>query len=469
MLAYITRVSKGWDLVISDQSPDFPLFLPYSALMVRNISQISTSRWRKAGYSGVALATLLAGAGYVWYASKEGHKISLDEEPKSPTVPLAQPVSPTPTADLAPIMNPIENDTLSEFKVVLNATRQEVHHHFHSSLTSVITDMKGRSGLSKNVGKVFSKGLVAYQDQISLDPSFASERISILKHPKPLKADSVIQSPQLPKINFTQAWMDYSNSNHTFDDHETVNITFANFANRVLGGAWMGGSTAQEEQMALRSPEFALILARYNSRISEQRSLFTRSVNSAKVGSADPILITGLKFLLTQDDETAKDLKSIHGKDFDEDAFYTVEKSTPAVSMIAMAAPQFSGSKINYSPILMSDLVNNAFSAFSLVKKYDLSQGKKTRVVTGRWGAGVFGHNLLVSIAAQTMGARMAGLEEVVFSGIAGSDDEKGAVDLANQIYDGVLNKETDPILFRKKLVLELTKQVNERGWKTAH
>ncbi len=227
---------------------------------------------------------------------------------------------------------------------------------------------------------------------------------------------------------FTDEWMDYGYQERDplFDEKQYAH-TFVDFANTRFGGGVFRTGNVQEEKMLQLSGDLAFLAAIFNPG-RDPAKLFTRKGQNhkdrqfAKKDSADPLLITGVKFDLYQTDVDAKNSKN----NFNITTYNKVDgDKVKPVNILAIAAPELKkGNPENQRGVLYSDmevvvkdLFSNAYEGFRLVRQNDKANNKKSYVTTGRWGAGVFGHDIMMSFAVQYLAARLAGIEKIEFSG----------------------------------------------------
>jgi hypothetical protein len=273
-------------------------------------------------------------------------------------------------------------------------------------------------------------------------------------------------------FEFTQEWMDYSHAAQAAAPLG-FNSTFANFANTRLGGGWNSGGNVQEEQFAQQCSEFALILAKHNSDFS-QCTLFTRKnsrepskidpARFASIDTAKPLLLTHLRCLQKLTPDFEKNIPRIYTERYS-DLSQVLEATTdaPPINMIALAAPELRPKErgAGYTLTLVRDLFNNAYTAYSLAKKYDQSEGKKSFLHLGRWGAGAFGHNVNMVIAIQYLAATLAEVDHVKFTGLK-SDEAQPAILLVDQLianaYSGKASTERVSVDLILKALIEKVK-----------
>jgi hypothetical protein len=132
-----------------------------------------------------------------------------------------------------------------------------------------------------------------------------------------------------------------------------------------------------------------------------------------------------------------------------------------------MAAPEINlepGSR-RYTPLLLNDLFNNAYTGFKLTKLYDSRENKKSHIITGRWGSGAFGHNISMSIAVQYLAARLAGIEQLEFAGIT-SEQGSNVIEFVNHlIQDAYAAGSDSKNISAKILLLKILNHEHTKEW----
>jgi len=293
----------------------------------------------------------------------------------------------------------------------------------------------------KNKAKVFRRQINIYEGLKSEDP-LRQEEIGVVgfdpRLPQRDPSDFIsVTLPEKPlRVTYTRdegvTWMNFADPGGVNSVHGPLAahtaVVYVNFANSSLGGDYLGKGLAQEESQALESFDFASLCAVHNNYESFNNEIFTRHGKSdqdrpyAHPRSADPKLITGLIYRmipknLNDNLSGMKEAKFEVANSFDE------YRHSPSVQMLALAGPKvrpgdrgkpYKGLEDN-----IYDMYNNAVLGFSLSKTYNLDQGKmRIKIITGPWTAGVFGQSLGMSIAVQYFAAKMAGIDELQFSGV---------------------------------------------------
>lgn len=334
--------------------------------------------------------------------------------------------APSSTSGLVETYSFSRDELMQQSEAEMNAVRDQ------------LKDGNGRSESSdeeelnvlRNKGKIFKAGRKAIQNIQGI----GNEKVSILKLPQPATAADIDLRAKPPEFKGDREWMNYSDPHQAYGvDPAKTNVTFIDFANKKLGGDWRGHGNVQEEQMAQQSPDFAAILAKFNPLFNNSAKLQVRTGgDSFKAGEnrADPILMTNLRFVLSQDEKRAKgngleksNFKVIGGE-------FELKADAPPVNVLAIAAPRTGGPGKRYDSVVIKDMFDQAFSGFKAVKTNDLASNKQSMVVGGAWGAGVFGHSLDASIAIQAAAARLAGITQFRFAGVKDS--------VAKPVYDQV-------------------------------
>ena len=373
--------------------------------------------------------------------------------------------------------------TLNRNSRVLCSVTKEALYQSDGGLRNVIGHLKHQPRtMGKNKAKVFEYGLSEMKGLVDTNPRYRAERTDVIQQPYPRNSAGIFNRPislgRRPKTTFSGRWMDYSNQFGGNPPRRGYSTTFVDFANNRVGGGCFNPKRGdvQEEQLVRRCPELAILLGHFNpSRHHHQ--LHTRTPidgdqeqgKYAHAGSANPLLFTNLRFLLGQGDEAAKttDIKS--RQNYDASLAYRTVPNAPPVNVVAVAAPELRNQDrgMPYSMRLIRDFYGNAFSAFELAKSHDQTSGKRTQIVTGRLGAGAFGHNLNMSTALQYLAARLAGVDDIKFTGI----DAATAAELGNTVFSWVDRKIEEASRngeTAEDILQDLSTYSREQGWVTA-
>ena len=367
--------------------------------------------------------------------SEAPHPPESSKTPRQATLPK---VSLRPSLELTQL-TPLTN---FELRSLLTVSREDLFERGSQSLLNVIASLRANGRIdSWNKANLFEQGLFRAETAISGSRlnggNIHEEAVSILTSGGlPNSHLLSVGGISRPRIDSTLNWMNYSDTQSIQQISEQgFQITFANFANHRLGGGWNRHGNVQEEQMAQQCPDFAVILSAFNSE-QNQTQIHTRrnpttptDQEGAKYShgdgnTSDPKLITNLRCFQKLTDTYEHQTRLIYQMRWNDLSQVLEDRgNAPSINMIAMAAPELRQTErgIHYSIGLLRDFFDNAFTAFSMVKAYDLQHGRHTYLVLGRWGAGAFGHNLNMSLAIQTFAAKLVleDTDRILFTGLA--------------------------------------------------
>jgi hypothetical protein len=313
-----------------------------------------------------------------------------------------------------------------------------------SSLETLIPTLQSSADFTvKNKGWLFQQGLNQLQSLLTADPAFGAEPIEMVVA-KGLHRPYLFNLPKPGKVKFDQdpAWMDYASVLAS----PGFRRWFADFANAVLGGGWRGHGNVQEEQMYQRCVELAIRSAAVTDHTRWDDGTYTQPPKHfAGENTASPILIKGLRCSLSFVGTYETDISRISKEDYSKKVMADViqaapiSRADPSVHILAFAAPQLRSNdrRVPYSPLLALDLFNNAYTGMRMMKEADRAEGFQTYFETGLWGAGAFGHSARMSIAIQYLAARFAGIDTIMFKGIA---EGSTVVDEAIALIDAALD-----------------------------
>ncbi|MEJ2681886.1 MAG: hypothetical protein P8144_10540, partial [Gammaproteobacteria bacterium] len=176
---------------------------------------------------------------------------------------------------------------------------------------------------------------------------------------------------------------------------------YVDFANKHLGGGWKSDKCFAQEEWAFLENEGLASVAKY----CEERGIYLRPVTDSepavnKEHNPNPLLIEGARRIASFNKET-KMLTPINSKE--------------TVNWLAMAAPDLRDIGLVDVHDPLCDMIWHAYVSFSLTKARAKDEGKPLEINTGRWGAGVFGNDVRVSVAAQVVAANLAGVDRLNF------------------------------------------------------
>lgn len=190
-------------------------------------------------------------------------------------------------------------------------------------------------------------------------------------------------------------------------DYTDTDGWYVNFADPTLFGFYETDLMAQDEVQVLEHCVLASVRARLGG--------LARTVDG---GRATPWLFSGVERFCRV---------AAYGNSFckmtDVDGLVTVLDPPQLVNIACMAAPRDEDGT-TYTESDIYSIVRTAAVTFSAV----LSTGG-TRVHTGNWGCGAFGNNPTVMVACQMLGARAAGLSQLV---VHASDAFERAAEIAS-------------------------------------
>jgi hypothetical protein len=362
--------------------------------------------------------------------------------------------------------------TNNKMRIISQKSKKDLYDSFKTDLLDVISGLKNKNILI-NKAKIFKLGLDGIKTLLSYD-NYSQEELTLIKLNEFVDIKNLGEIPNTkPQVIYRKYWMDYSNMHNTYNLRDTLfNNTFVNFSNNRLGGGWNREGNVQEEQMVQQCPELALILAHYNPS-RDVHNLHTRKAYNnnqeqgkfahKNVNSADPILITGVRCILPQSDGGAKSKTIYEKSDYNPllSGFRQKGLETPRINILAIAAPELKSNETDsvYSEELAVDMFVNAYEGFKLVKLNDTFNNKKTRIISGLWGAGAFGHNVKMSIALQYLAAIATKIDLIEFTGT----DEELAEPVIN-IVNNIVNKPNQTVYACLESLINLS---HELEWKT--
>ena len=389
--------------------------------------------------------------------------------PSVPTLRLPTPRVPAPSV-LAEVndseslrLNSLPIDGASAYVSILDESREDLFRKGRGSFLGVLSALDNIDDIvRRNKARIFRYSFNAAQAYIQNSQATGGdihqERVQIYTSVNmPVAYNLAFDRVQSPVLIYDRNWMNYSDATLAQNlAQQSYQMTFAKFANNRLGGGWNTHGNVQEEQMAHQCADFAVLLAAFNPE-RHRHQLYTRKnpVNpsdqeNAKYSydgdTADPKLITHLRCFQKLNGNYERDPRFIYGSLWAPDGnidpiVFTAHPDAPAINMIAMAAPELrlrpNERGVAYPINLAKDLFNNAYRAFKMVKDYDVQQGYHTHLVLGAWGAGVFGHNLNMSLSMQYLAARLVlgDQDQVRFTGMS-ADRARTAIQAVDSLIE---------------------------------
>jgi hypothetical protein len=176
---------------------------------------------------------------------------------------------------------------------------------------------------------------------------------------------------------------------------------------------------------------------------------------------------------LSQGDEGAasKDIGERKNYDPAKAGFRNLGTNAPQVNMLAVAAPELRPNErgTRYSKETLTDLFSNSYRGFRMVKENDSKNGRPTRIVSGLWGAGAFGHSSEMSIAVQYLAARLAHVDQIEFTG---TKDEQKVRRAVIHVVDQIIQSANTNVQNKKSISVEdvltdLHQASAQLGWAT--
>jgi hypothetical protein len=206
-----------------------------------------------------------------------------------------------------------------------------------------------------------------------------------------------------------------------------------NFADPRLFIAYGSGLFAQDEMQVAEHP---LLGSVREALVVEGLA----AVTSDETGGT-PILVSNVErrvAVATHADAAAGRPMGIYGNRFDAVPFDVVRRATrriepPAYShIIAMAAPTGYG---EYAEGDVEYIFTTAYTAFSAARQESAAgnPNRKTAIHTGFWGCGAFGGNRRLMTALQSLAARAAGIDRLIFH----AGDPSGAAEASRGLEVG--------------------------------
>lgn len=361
---------------------------------------------------------------------------------------------------------------------IFSSTRGELQHNYEQRLNRTIDSLKTQGGDSKEVGDILEKGQTLLKKYLKMNSDHSTEIVALYKvmniH-SPYQYE--FEKPPKVLVGFDGDWMNYSDTSKIEKlNRQNYNVTFVNFANSRLGGYWTTGGNLQEERIVQQCPDFPLLLSSsenqghdsiYLTRKKSNKPAQTRTDPAHLISaredknhdlsepgddSADPILIVSMRCL--------QKLRRDH-------TLESLLEAPPRVNFIAMAAPELNLRNRDepYTAGVLHDLYNNAFTGFKLAKLYDSNHKKKTHLISGRWGAGAFGHHPMVSIAVQYLAAELVGVEHLEFTGMTAEEGSPAIESVQHLISDAYSEASPTKKISAETLLLKLLKIAEKKGW----
>ena len=201
-----------------------------------------------------------------------------------------------------------------------------------------------------------------------------------------------------------------------------------NFADPNLFVAYGSGLFAQDEMQVAEHP---LLGSVREALLASRLSPLTRDEDGGS-----PVLVCGVERRIevqTNVDRAAGRPNGLYGNRFAAASLDTIRRATrkiePAAisNLIAIAAPAYGRGE--YQPGQIEYVLETAFTAFAAARNETLrflGPAAQTTIHTGFWGCGAFGGNRRLMIALQSLSARAAGIDRVVYH----AGDDAGVLDV---------------------------------------
>lgn len=196
-----------------------------------------------------------------------------------------------------------------------------------------------------------------------------------------------------------------------------------NFADPHLFVAYGSGLFAQDEMQVAEHP---LLGSVREALLAADLTALTRDEHGGS-----PILVRGVERRIevqTNPDRAAGRPFGLYGNRFAAVNADTVRSATRTIdpatisNIISIAAPAYGHGE--YQPSQIEYILETAFTAFAAARNETLGAfgpTAQTTIHTGFWGCGAFGGNRRLMIALQSLAARAAGIDRVVYH--AGDND----------------------------------------------
>jgi hypothetical protein len=252
----------------------------------------------------------------------------------------------------------------------------------------------------------------------------------VWRNPKAIYSDLFSQKFRnySSNISSTQSFLD-------FEPNRSSMSFFVDFAARKLGGGWRTSGWVQEEIMFSEIPQ----LGNY-----ELGGLFTRTrlgSSRPQKGYPQPIVFKNAKRMINFNSKC----HGVYGgrnlvKATHQEIKNSIEtlNSPQNVNILAISAPRLTDHNPKSLGVL-KDLFQTSYSGFQLVKK--LSKNQSAFIGTGKFGAGAFKNDPIVSNVIQQLSAFHANINDIKFYGYSSKEQIK-----ANQIVAHIkktINKTT--------------------------
>jgi len=354
-----------------------------------------------------------------------------------------------------------------------NFTDKDLLEHCEKSLLSIINRLeKEKNSLQKSKKNIFNQGLYLFKQRLATGRSDFHQLLrSNIDDAYSFKSNPN-KNKQACIVKFSRWWMNYNRKGKK-DEF----IVFVDFANRYLGGdCWGEKGNAQEEMMVQSFPAFALLLSEYNPywwrnvpNSKYNPKLFTRKPEGIDKGlapslaspnSAHSLLLTDFRPFFEISYDKQKNINHIK----------KTINNPPAVNILAMAAPQLTKNQQNnfYTENIVRDILSQALAGFDVVKKTGFKKNKKVILHTGRWGTGVFAHDLNMMTAVQLAAAQLIfdKNDEIIFTAI-NANEEAELKSLADWINNLFKTSNGSAKISPQKIVDSLLDKGKKENWKT--
>jgi hypothetical protein len=260
----------------------------------------------------------------------------------------------------------------------------------------------------------FEAALEQYKKVLQAHPKLNEEKIEIIRDDLTVNqpvTEITVEKIYPVTITTTDDWMHY-HLPYTSTKNPDAVITFVDYANASLGGGTFSTGWVQEEQMVAFCTDLALLLVGQpvsgtdDALKNANLDYITRITRKPNVLSPRPKYIKNIRC------STGTPKGTTFWKNIAE---ITHTDNPPAINILAMAAVNVkSDGQSDYNLEDIVDLFSNIYRGFELVKNTNV--GKKNVIISGRFGAGAFGHSVYMSAALQILVARIIGIDELILT-----------------------------------------------------
>jgi hypothetical protein len=184
---------------------------------------------------------------------------------------------------------------------------------------------------------------------------------------------------------------------------------YVNFADEVLFVAYSGPLFAQDEIQVAEHPILASLVDLYRKKYKNDSS---RRPYTKDRSDPSPVLIQGVQRRI----HVELDNTGLYGNSFSRAPTDAITRATTIIrpptitNLIAIEAPQGYGVYTLYTIRFILDTCYTGFMAAKLQ-----GNGAKCAIHTGNWGTGAYGGNKVLMAMIQIIGARLAGIDKLVY------------------------------------------------------